>query len=150
MGKTIKHSKSWYFNAKLIAYWVGMAFCVLPPLIAGLVKLPSIVVEKNAEGTLSGVFVLAIICAAVPIYKAVIKLVKSPNAAVICWILFGLIALVDTMSPQTISALKFVFAFAAIGNTLGAICFKLSETFGELWKHCGQVEIVGGEVNNNA
>ena len=49
MGKTIKHSKGWYFNAKIIAYWVGMAFCVLPPLIAGIVKLPSIVVQKNAE-----------------------------------------------------------------------------------------------------
>ena len=148
MGKTIKHSKSWYFNAKLIAYWVGMAFCVLPPLIAGIVKLPSIVVQKNAESTLSGVFVLAIICAAVPIYKAVIKLVKSPNAAVICWILFGLIALVDTMSPQTISALKAVFAFAAIGNTIGAICFKLSAMFDDLWKHCGQVDIVSGGINN--
>ena len=91
---------------------------------------------------------LAIICAAVPIYKSLIKLIKSPNAAVFCWILFGLIALVDTMSPQTISALKVVFAFAAIGNTIGAICFKLSSMFDDLWKNCGQVDIVSGGINN--
>ena len=111
--KKIKHSKEWYYNARLIAYWVGMAFCVVPTLIAGILKLPVIVVKD-----------------------------ASPNAAVICWVLFGLMALVNSMEKSTIEGLTVVFAFAAVGNTLGAVCFKLSKEFEELWRHCGQVEVV--------
>lgn len=147
--KKIKHSKEWYYNARLIAYWVGMAFCVVPTLIAGILKLPVIVV-KDANSTLSGVFVVVVVCAALPLYKALIKVMKSPNAAVICWVLFGLMALVNSMEKTTIEGLTVVFAFASIGNTLGAICFKLSKEFEELWRHCGQVEVTnlnGGNGN---
>lgn len=139
--KKIKRSKEWYYNARLIAYWVGMAFCVVPTLIAGILKLPVIVV-KDANSTLSGVFVVVVVCAALPLYKALIKVMKSPNAAVICWVLFGLMALVNSMEKSTIEGLTVVFAFAAVGNTLGAVCFKLSKEFEELWRHCGQVEVV--------
>ena len=58
--KKIKHSKEWYYNARLIAYWVGMAFCVVPTLIAGLWKLRVIVV-KDANSTLSGMFVVVMV-----------------------------------------------------------------------------------------
>ena len=145
--KKIRHNKEWYFKAKFVLYWAAMALCIFPPLIAAIVKLPNIVVTKNAESTLSGVFVAAIICAAFPLYKAIIKLVKSPNAAVICWILFALMSLVSSMTAETIKALTFVFGAAAIGNTLGAILFKISKDFDELWKYCGQVQITnnGGE-----
>lgn len=140
--KRIRHSKEWYFKAKLITYWLGMAFCVIPTLIAGIAKLP-VIVAKEAESTLSGVFVLTVICAALPLYKAIVKLVKSPNAAVICWVLFALMSLVKSMTAQTIAGLTFVFAFAAIGNTIGAILFKVSKEFESLWKYCGQVEVIG-------
>ena len=139
--KKIKHSKEWYYNARLIAYWVGMAFCVVPTLIAGILKLPVIVV-KDANSTLSGVFVVVVVCAALPLYKALIKVMKSPNAAVICWVLFGLMALVNSMEKSSIEGLTVGFAFAAVRNTLGAVCFKLSKEFEELWRHCGQVEVV--------
>lgn len=138
--KKIKHSKEWYYNVRLIAYWVGMAFCVVPTLIAGILKLPVIVV-KDADSTLSGVFVVAIVAAALPLYKALVKLLKSPSAAVICWILFGLMALVNSMEPQTIHGLTVVFLWASIGNTLGAVCFKLSKEWENIWQHCGQVEV---------
>lgn len=140
--KKIKHSKEWYYNARLIAYWVGMALCVVPTLIAGVLKLPVIAV-KDADSTLSGVFVVCVVCAALPLYKALLKVIKSPNAAVICWVLFALMTLVNSMEKQTIEGLTFVFAFAAVGNTLGAVCFKLSKEFEELWRHCGQVEVMG-------
>ncbi len=140
MKKKIKHSKEWYYWAYMIAYWVGMGFCIVPTLVAAGVELPIIVV-KEAESTLSGVFIVAIVAAALPLYKALIKLLKSPSAAVICWILFGLMFLVNRMQPQTIHGLTVVFMWAAIGNTLGVICFKLSALWKELWRDCGQVEI---------
>ena len=52
-------------------------------------------------------------------------------------------ALVNSMTAETIRALTFVFAVAAVGNTLGAILFKISKDFDELWKYCGQVQITG-------
>lgn len=137
----IRHSKEWYYRARIIAYWSGMALCVVPTLIAGILKLPVIVV-KEAESTLSGVFVVAVICAALPLYKGLMKLLKSPSAAVICWILFALMFLADNMQPQTIHGLTVVFLTAAIGNTSGALCFKLSKEFEKLWEGCGQVEVM--------
>ena len=95
-------------------------------------------------------FIAVLICAALPLYKALIKVIKSPNAAVICWVLFGLMTLVNSMEKSTIEGLTFVFAFAAVGNTLGAIAFKLSKEFEELWRYCGQVEVTnqnGGKGN---
>lgn len=68
----------------------------------------------------------------------------------ICWVLFALMALVNSMEKSTIEGLTFVFAFAAVGNTLGAIAFKLSKEFEELWRYCGQVEVTnlnGGKGN---
>ena len=112
-------------------------------------KLPVIVV-KDADSTLSGVFVVVVVCAALPLYKALIKVMKSPNAAVICWVLFGLMALVNSMEKTTIEGLTFVFAFAAIGNTLGAVCFKVSKEFEELWRHCGQVEVVNERLRGES
>ena len=145
----IKRSKEWYYWARLISYWLGIGFCVIPTLIAAGIELPVIVV-KEADSTLSGVFVVAIVAAALPLYKALVKLLKSPSAAVICWILFGLMALVNSMEPKTIHGLTVVFLWASIGNTLGAICFKLSKEWENIWQHCGQVELTnlnGGNGN---
>jgi len=147
--KKIKHSKEWYYNARIIAYCVGMVFCIVPTFIAGIVKLP-LIATYDTESTLSGVFIVVLICAALPLYKALIKVVKSPNAAVICWVLFALMALVNSMEKSTIEGLTFVFAFAAVGNTFGAIAFKLSKEFEELWRYCGKVEVTnltGGKGN---
>lgn len=138
--KKIKHSKQWYYNAKIIAYGVGMILCIFPTLIAGLIKLP-IITKSTADSTLSGVFIVCLICCALPLYKAVIKFIKSPNAAVICWVFFLLMFFVNKMSKETIAGLTVVFAFAAIGNTLGAIAFKLSDEFAELWKYCGEIHL---------
>lgn len=145
----IKHSKEWYYRARFVAYWLGMALCVVPTLIAGILELPVIVV-KEAESTLSGVFVVVVVAAALPLFKALMKLLKSPNAAVICWILFALMLLADNMQPQTIHGLTIVFLTAALGNTLGVICFKLSKEFEKLWEGCGQVAVMNLENKNES
>lgn len=138
--KKVRHNKEWYYWAKIIAYGVGLMFCIAPTLIAGIIKLP-LITKTTAESTLSGVFIICLICAALPLYKALLKIIKTPNAAVICWILFALMLFIDMMSKETINGLKTVFMIAAIGNTLGAICFKISAEFAEIWKYCGQVNI---------
>ncbi|MBQ7912896.1 MAG: hypothetical protein IJ308_04010 [Clostridia bacterium] len=140
MLKSIKRSKDWYYKAYLIAYVVGLIFCVLPTVASALVKLP-VIASKSAESTLSGVFIVALIAAALPLYKALVKLLKSPSVAVILWLFFAAFFLVGKMTPETINGLTTVFLWAAIGNTLGVIAFKLSSMWKELWQYCGEVRI---------
>lgn len=140
----IKHDKEWYYRAYILAYIVGMFLCIVPTLVAGVVGLP-LIANKDATSTLSGVFVVVIITAAFPLYKAFIKLLKSPSVAVICWILFALLVLVGYMNAETLHGLTIVFLWAAIGNTLGVFSFKLSAIWEEKWKYCGEVFIRGGD-----
>ncbi len=138
--KKIRHSKEWYYKARFVAYGLGIVFCVLPTLIAAMYELP-VIVDKSAESTLSGVFIAALVVAALPLYKALVRLLKSPNAAVFCWLLFALMFFAEKMSEQTERGLMLVFWWAAIGNTLGVICFYLSKEFDKLWQGCGEVTV---------
>ena len=135
-----KRSKTWYYNAYLLAYLVGIIFCVIPTFIAAIVKLP-LIANRDAESTLSGVFIVALIATALPIYKLLTKLLKSPSVAVVLWLFWGLFALVGLMTPETIKGLTTVFLWGAIGNTLGVLAFKLSAMWKELWQHCGEVTL---------
>lgn len=140
----IRHDKEWYYRAYIIAYIVGMILCIVPTLAAGISELP-LIANKDATSTLSGVFVVVLIAAAFPLYKAFIKLLKSPSIAVICWILFALLALVGKMTAETLHGLTIVFLWAAIGNTLGVLAFRLSAMWKEKWKYCGEVFLRGGD-----
>lgn len=146
--KVIKHSKEWYYKARVLTWWLGLAFCVLPTLIVALVKLP-VIASDNADSTLSGVFVVVLICAALPLYKALLRLIKTPNAAVICVILAAVVSLINGMEPQTRDGLELVLWVAAIGNTVGAVLFHFAKEFEELWRFCGQVTVTneGGRGN---
>lgn len=147
--KKIRHSKEWYYKARFVAYGLGIVFCVLPTLIAAMYELP-VIVDKSAESTLSGVFIAALVVAALPLYKALLRLLKNPSAAMICWLFFILMFFAEKMSEQTEHGLMLVFLWAAIGNTLGVICFNLSKEFEKLWQHCGQVEIVGKRLRGES
>lgn len=147
--KKIRHRKEWYYKARFVAYGLGIVFCVIPTLVAAVYELP-VIVDKSAESTLSGVFIAALVVAALPLYKALVRLLKSPNAAVFCWLLFALMFFAEKMSEQTEHGLMLVFLWAAIGNTLGVICFYLSKEFEKLWQHCGQVEIVGKRLRGES
>lgn len=142
--KVIKHEKEWYYKARVISWWVGLIFCVVPTLVVALLKLP-VIASDNADSTLSGVFVVALVCAALPLYKALLRLIKTPNAAVICFILAFFVSLINGMEPETRDGLELVLWVAAIGNTIGAICFHFAKEFEELWRYCGQVTLTGGQ-----
>lgn len=142
--KVIKHEKEWYYKARVISWWVGLIFCVVPTLVVALLKLP-VIASDNADSTLSGVFTVALVCAALPLYKALLRLIKTPNAAVICFILAFFVSLINGMEPGTRDGLELVLWVAAIGNTIGAICFHFAKEFEELWRYCGQVTLTGGQ-----
>ena len=136
----ITKSKGWYWRAYLIAVALAWVMCIIPTLIAGLLKLPMIA-TKNAEKTLTGSFTVVLVVCAYPLYKGLVKLIKSPSAPVIMWILFGFTFLLHKVSQETLGAMVVVFAVAAISNTIGAALFLLAKMYKTKWQYYGQVYV---------
>lgn len=137
----ITHSKAWYWRAYLLTSIAAWALCIVPTLIAGILKLP-VIATKNAETTLTGSFTIVLIACIYPLYKGLIKLLKSPSAPVIMWILFGVTYLLYNISHTTLKAMVVIFFVAAVGNTIGAGLFLLAKAFNTKWAFYGQVEPV--------
>lgn len=140
----ITKSKAWYWRAYIITCAFAWVFCIMPTLIAGYLKLP-VIATKNAESTLTGSFTVVLISCIYPLYKGAIKLVKSPSAPVIMWVLFAVTYLLYKISRQTLGAMVLVFFIAAVGNTIGAALFLLAKTFKTKWAFYGQVPSTQGE-----
>ncbi len=136
--KTTK-SREWYYWAYVLTTAAAWIFCVVPTLIAGLIKLPA-TVTKEAETTLTGSFTLMLIIAAYPLLKGILKMFKSPSAWLIIWIVTGLTFLLWQIPRETIGAMFVVLLVAAIGNSVGAILFWLGQQFAEKWRYFGSIE----------
>lgn len=137
----ITKSKAWYWRAYLLTAALAWACCIIPTLVAGILKLP-VIATKNAETTLTGSFTIVLIACIYPLYKGLIKLLKSPSAPVIMWILFGVTYLLYQISHTTLKAMVLIFFIAAVGNTIGAGLFLLAKAFKTKWEFYGQVEPV--------
>lgn len=135
----ITKSKAWYWRAYLLTVALAWVVCIIPTLIAGVLKLP-VIATKNAETTLTGSFTVVLIACVYPLYKGLVKLLKSPSAPVIMWILFGVTYLLYKISHETLGAMVVVFLVAAIANTIGAGLFLLAKVFKTKWAFYGQVE----------
>lgn len=137
----ITKSKAWYWRAYIITAALAWAFCVIPTLIAGVLKLP-VIATKDAETTLTGSFTVVLIACIYPLYKGLVKLLKSPSAPVIMWILFGVTYLLYKIPQKTLGAMVLIFFVSAVGNTIGAGLFLLARLFKTKWAFYGQVESV--------
>lgn len=126
----ITKTKRFYYWAWHIANILAWAACVLPALIAGVSNLP-IVAVKEADTTLTGSFLIVIAVCAYPIMKGVLKALKSPSAWLILWIITALLFCVYKIPHDTLGAMCIVFFSAAMGNSVGAVLFYLSEKFKE-------------------
>jgi hypothetical protein len=136
----ITKSKEWYYRAKIITWIIAWFCCIVPTAIVGAVKLP-LVVTKQADETLTGSAIIVIACCAYPLLKGILKMLKSPSAWLIMWILTVVLYLIWLVPHETLGAVLSVFLTAAIGNSIGAILFWLSRQFDEKWKFCGQITV---------
>lgn len=124
----ITKDKKWYQKAFLITTAMAWVFCVLPTLIAGMAYLPEIA-TRNAENTLTGSFTVVLICCIYPLYKGIVKLIKSPSAPLIMWILFFITLMIYRLAQTTLAAMVVIFFVAAMGNTIGAVLFFVARKF---------------------
>lgn len=126
----ITKDKAWYQKAYYVARVLAWVFCILPTLIAGLAFVP-VIATKNAETTLTGSFTVVLVCCIYPLYKGVVKLIKSPSAPLIMWVLFFCCLLLYKLASTTLAAMCVIFFVAALGNTIGAVLFYLAKKFKE-------------------
>ena len=140
----ITKSKEWYYRAYIIVWVLAWVFCVVPTVIVGAIKLPMFATKDSAT-TLTGSFMLVLVCAAYPILKGLLKLLKSPSAWFILWILFAVAFLLYNIEHDTLGAMVLVFFVAALGNTIGAVLFRVSKGFKEKWAFMSDPK-TGGSV----
>jgi hypothetical protein len=139
----VTKTKEWYYTASKILFVVAWLLCILPTFIAGWIKLPKIVTTKS-ETTLTGTAIIVLACCAYPLLKGVLKMLKSPSAWLILWIVALITSALYQIPHDTLGAMVAVFFTAAIGNSLGAILFWLSKEFEKKCLLIGQMTIIGG------
>ena len=107
---------------KSAALWlVGMALCVIPPICCTLLYFP-IWAAKGGEYVLSGVTVLLLIPAALPLYRAVRTALRSPAGYTVWLVLFLIFFTMSRIAEQ----MAVVSLVGFLGNLAGAVFFRLS------------------------
>lgn len=140
---TFKHSKKWYFVAKIIAKMLGCLFCFLPPLIATFINFP-IMVSTNANSTISIVFFLAVGVSLSVLIHYVVKSFKDNALFSVAIVLVGVTAVFMCayfMEKSTIKGLAWVSGSAAFGILIANACFALYNMWNDLYKNCGEVYV---------
>ena len=103
---------------------LGLLFSILPPALAILFYFP-VWVKKGGEYVLSGIAVLLMIIAFVPLFKFVKKLFESPSGYAIWLAIFLVFFAVSRISGEMITV-SFV---GFIGNLIGAVLFRIARRY---------------------
>ena len=92
------------------------------PLIATLTQFPAWV-ERSAGSTMSGIFVVFALLSAVPLFKTMGSMLKSPSSVLLWGIGFGLLLCLRTIVDEMI-----IICFVGlISNALGMGLYKIGE-----------------------
>ena len=138
---TFRHSKRWYFYAKIIAKVLGVLFAFVPAVVAVLCNFP-IMVTKNSESTVSMLFIAGVLIASVALLYFVAKTVKkNPFLLIIASLTIITVILIGVyfMEKDTILGLAWVAGSATCGCVLSCVCFSLNKMWDDLYKNCGEI-----------
>ena len=101
---------------------LGLVFSILPPALAICFYFP-VWVAKGGEYILSGLAVLLMIVAFVPLFKLIRQVFKSPSGYAIWLAIFLVFFFVSRIASEMI-VISFV---GLVGNIIGAFLFKLAK-----------------------
>ena len=102
--------------------YAGLGLDVGAPLVATLTQFP-IMIERSAEATVSGLFVMLALLSAIPIIKYFGSKLKTPSVTIM-WAIF----LAATLALRAIiDEMVIVAAVGAASNALGGVLYKLGE-----------------------
>jgi hypothetical protein len=100
----------------------GLGLDVGAPLIATLTQFP-VMIERSAEATVSGLFVVFALLSGIPLLKLFGKMIKTPSVPVIWLIGCGLLLCLRSIVDEMIV----ICAVGAFSNTAGAVMYKIGE-----------------------
>lgn len=103
---------------------LGLSFSVIPPALAILFYFP-IWVKLGGEYVLSGIAVLLMLVAFVPLFRFIKQIFKSPSGYVIWLIIFVAFLLLSKIADEMIT----VSFIGLVGNIIGALLFRLARRF---------------------
>lgn len=106
--------------------FIGIIVCTLPAVIATLSYFPLWIARENAS-ILSGLSLVLLIIAAVPLAKYAKSILKSPSAHTVWLIIFVIFFLLSRIASE-ITVISFV---GFISNVIGAIILKASDKIKE-------------------
>lgn len=105
---------------------VAVGIDVLGPLIATLAQFP-MWVEKSAEATVSGLFLVFAFASAIPFLKQIKAFIKSPSV----WILWCVLFVLFVALQNIIHEMVIVCFVGMVTNIIGAGVYKLGSIIGE-------------------
>ena len=107
---------------RIILRAIGFTLCVLPVTACIFLYFP-VWQARGGEVLLSGIALLLLMLAVLPLYKAIKEALRSPAAYTVWLITFILFLLLSRIADEMV-----VISFTGFaGNALGAVCFKLAE-----------------------
>lgn len=113
---------------QLILRILGLIISVIPPAIAVISFFP-IWREGGAEVMLSGLALCLLLISAIPLFRTVKSVLRSPSAPIIWFIVFILFFALSKIADD-ITVIAFV---GFVSNLIGAIFFNLA-------KKCGRIK----------
>ena len=110
-------------SRKSLCLWLlGMLMCILPPAIAVISYFP-VWVSRGGESVLSGFTVLLLAVCALPLWRAVKKVLSSPSIHTL-WLIFFILFLLLSRVAEEMTVISLV---GFLSSSLGAILIRLSE-----------------------
>ena len=100
----------------------GIILSVLPPVAAILVYFP-LWLGKGGKEVLSGLSLLLLLVAVIPLFRVIKKIFESPSAPVI-WLTVFIIFFMLRSIANEITVISFI---GFVGNAVGALMFKLAK-----------------------
>ena len=110
----------------LLLRCIAILLDVGAPLTATAIYFP-LWVERSAEATVSGMFVVLGLLSAIPLFRIVKERIKSPSSWMVWLILLIVFAALETI----VSEIKIISLVGLISNLIGAILYRHGGRLGE-------------------
>ena len=107
-----------------ILHVVGLALCIIPPLVTVLLCFP-LWVERSSASTISGTALVLLILCCIPFYKSVLAYIRSAATPVLWLLVFAFCYAFNSIADE-LTLISFV---GMISNLAGAVLYKIEKRY---------------------
>ena len=112
-------------GGRILFYALGLLFSTVPPLFATLAYFP-IWSDRGGGTMLSGVAALLLLLCFAPLLRVIRERLKTPSAPIVWLIVF----LAFFILAEIATEMKIIAFTGLVGNTVGAVFFRLAKRCG--------------------